>query len=174
MLLNGYDIGLLIATGSITGADGSNINAASLDVSIGDHILVQKMDDGDVVDPRDKSSDLFRSVSLPYPLTPGELVLAYTKETVHLPDTVSAQLVTKSSCARVGLAHLMAGWIDAGYTGQITLALYNYGARPILLTEGLKVVQLKFFKHGHAGAYSYSNKGQYNGSVGIATSKGVR
>jgi len=54
----------------------------------------------------------------PYYLAPSEFVLAETIETFNLPDDISAQFVLKSSRAREGLNHLLAGWCDPGWHGS--------------------------------------------------------
>ena len=60
-------------------------------------------------------------------LQSGEFCLAETLELFNLPDDISCQFVLKSSRARSGLNHLLAGWCDPGWHGsKLTLdALKN-------------------------------------------------
>jgi dCTP deaminase len=173
MLLSGPQISTLLTDGTVTGADAANINAASLDVRLGDYVLVNVPTD-DAINPADKRTDQFKRCELPYAMQPGDFILAFTQETVNLPDDLSAQVVTKSSAARIGLDHATAGFCDAGFSGQITLEFVNHSKNTIMIMPGAKLVQLKFFRHEQAGFYSYRNKGQYNGSVGVEVSRGVK
>ncbi|WP_409365151.1 dCTP deaminase domain-containing protein, partial [Escherichia coli] len=62
----------------------------------------------------------------PYRLKPGQFVLACTIETFNLPSDIAAQFMLKSSRARSGLEHLMAGYYDPGWHGSVlTLELHN-------------------------------------------------
>lgn len=174
MLLSGPQIASLLENGVIADADKANINAASLDVRLGDYALINMGDDETIINPADKRADQFKRVELPYLLPPREFMLAFTRETVNLPDNLSAQVVTKSSAARIGLDHATAGFCDAGFSGQITLEFVNHSRNSIIIHPNAKLVQLKFYPHEDAGVYSYRHKGQYIGSVGVVMSKGVR
>ena len=62
----------------------------------------------------------------PFMLQSGEFCLAETLELFNLPDDISCQFVLKSSRARDGLNHLLAGWCDPGWNGsKLTLELKN-------------------------------------------------
>lgn len=76
-------------------------------------------------------------------VNPGRFYLAHTAESVTIPAHLVAQLDGKSSLARLGLSiHQTAGWIDPGFTGQITLEIYNASAEPIWLLRGMPIGQL--------------------------------
>lgn len=79
-------------------------------------------------------------------LYPRSFALACTVETVTLPDDLAARIEGKSSLARRGLAIHTAGFIDAGFSGQITLELSNMTARPLRLIPGMRIGQLAFFE----------------------------
>lgn len=65
-----------------------------------------------------------------------EFILAHTVEKVRIPPHLVAQLTGKSSLARLGLAiHAVAGYIDPGFEGQITLELKNLNPRPLRMKE---------------------------------------
>ncbi len=77
----------------------------------------------------------------------NRLVLAWTKERVHLKPTarVAARVEGKSSLARLGLAiHVTAPTIHAGFPGQIQLEVINHGPLPIRLRAGMPICQLIF------------------------------
>ena len=103
------------------------------------------------IDPAVDQSDLTREVEPqgdePFILHPGEFVLASTYEVVTLPDDISARLEGKSSIGRLGLlTHSTAGFIDAGFSGHVTLELSNVATLPIKLWPGMKIGQLCFFR----------------------------
>lgn len=79
-------------------------------------------------------------------LEPGERYLGTTEETIDLPDHIAAQLAGRSTVGRMGIiVHKTAGWIDPGFTGEITLELMNFGSEEQSLDIGQRVAQLVFF-----------------------------
>ncbi len=104
-----------------------------------------------VIDPSQEQPELTRLVEVEpdeaFILHPGEFVLGSTYEVVTLPDDLSARLEGKSSLGRLGLlTHSTAGFIDAGFTGHVTLELSNVATLPITLWPGMKIGQLCFFR----------------------------
>jgi dCTP deaminase len=70
-------------------------------------------------------------------LPPGEFRLALTLEEVSVPNNLAANVQGKSSIARSGLAvHITAPHIHPGFTGRITLELYNHGPWELELFPG--------------------------------------
>lgn len=79
----------------------------------------------------------------PFPVLPGQMVLASTFERVTLDASLAARVEGKSSLGRLGLTvHVTAGFIDPGWDGHITLELVNHNPRPILLRAGMRIGQL--------------------------------
>ena len=94
----------------------------------------------------------------PFVLHPGEFVLGSTLEVVTLPDDLSGRLEGKSSLGRLGLlTHSTAGFIDAGFTGHITLELSNVANLPITLWPGMKIGQLCLFQLSSPAAHPYGS-----------------
>jgi dCTP deaminase len=59
-------------------------------------------------------------------LMPGEFRLAHTREAITVPPHLLVKAEGKSSWARLGLqVHATAGYLDPGFTGQVTLELKN-------------------------------------------------
>jgi dCTP deaminase len=82
---------------------------------------------------------------VPFMLHPGEFVLGSTLERVALPDDLVGRLEGKSSLGRLGLLiHSTAGFVDAGFDGQLTLELSNVANLPITLYPGMKIGQISF------------------------------
>ncbi len=81
----------------------------------------------------------------PFILHPGEFVLGCTLERVALPDDLVARLEGKSSLGRLGLLiHSTAGFVDAGFEGQLTLELSNVANLPVTLYPGMRIGQISF------------------------------
>ena len=80
-----------------------------------------------------------------FSLEPGNLILAWTRESVNLKteSRVAARVEGKSSLARLGLlVHLTAPTIHAGFSRPIQLEVINLGKVPIRLRVGMPICQL--------------------------------
>ena len=144
------------------------LNPASLDVRLGDHLMIESIESPDLqrLDISNRTQDD------PYLLLPGEFCLAETLERFDLPEDVSAQFVLKSSRAREGLNHLLAGWCDPGWHGsKLTLELKNERKHhPLPLYPGLKIGQMVFHEMSSVPAQSYALVGHYNDHLTVMPS----
>lgn len=170
----------LIADGIIT-ADPANVNAASIDITLGDYILVENHQktfiDPTVKNSADKAYDKVILLTAGYFVGPGEFFLAPSREVFNLPDHISCEYKLKSGMARSGLDHLNAGWCDAGWNGSVlTLEFKNELLRhAILIKPGMKCGQMVFFEHEPVPReHSYASKGQYNGDLEVKATKEIR
>ena len=118
MILSDTRIAINGKAGMIQPFNEDHISAASYDLTLADHILVESVDD---------NSDGWIEVNIdkPYIVKPKQFILASTEEIVTIPPNLCAQVVLRSSAARAGWNHALAGWIDPGFSGQITLELTN-------------------------------------------------
>ena len=83
----------------------------------------------------------------PFILHPGEFVLGQTLERVTLPDDLVARLEGKSSLGRLGLLiHSTAGFVDSGFSGNLTLELSNVANLPITIYHRMPIGQLSFMR----------------------------
>jgi dCTP deaminase len=83
----------------------------------------------------------------PFILHPGEFVLGQTLERVTLPDDLVARLEGKSSLGRLGLLiHSTAGFVDSGFSGNLTLELSNVANLPITIYRGMLIGQISFMR----------------------------
>jgi len=87
---------------------------------------------------------------------PGEAYLASTIEYVKMPYDVAGVLYLKSSLARQGLDHALAGWVDPGFEGNLTLELHSH--RPITLISGQRVLQIVFYLMNEVAENPYSGR----------------
>lgn len=154
----------------VTPYNEEHLNPASLDVTLGDRIMVEQTGTRDlqIVGIHDHDQDR------PYWIKPGEFFLAETREIFNLPDHVGAQFVLKSSRAREGWDHAEAGWCDPGWYGsRLTMELKNgrrLNALPIW--PGLRIGQMKFLLVSGRPDRSYAECGRYNADLGVTASRG--
>lgn len=105
-----------------------------------------------------------------YVVNPSQHCLAVTNEWVNLPAHIGARVEGKSSLGRVGLfVHITAGWIDAGFRGNITLELFNCSEKQIVLAKDRDICQMAFFALDRPALQPYI--GKYQDSKGLVHSK---
>lgn len=178
-LLSANQIHFLMRSGVIENGSYENINAASLDITLGSDILVEKQN-YKLVDMLEKNADNFERMSMSsagYIIQPGQFILAHSKEIFNLPNNISAEYKLKSTQARNGLNHLLAGWCDAGWNGSVlTMEFKNVNQHTaIRIKPGMKCGQMVFFGHEAVPSdKSYANKGQYNGDLSVNAGKGLK
>lgn len=193
MLLSAPQLHQLIEDGVIDALH-ENVNSASIDVRIGDEILLEEPHYTTIsnehghseavggvnptpVDISAKESPTFVKIKIPEEgiiIEPGQCFLAHTVETFNLPDTISGQFIERSTVARCFLEHLQAGWADAGWHGaQLTMEFKNMNNfHRLLIKPGMRIGQMVFFQHETVGEDSYSVKGSYNGQRGATVAFG--
>jgi dCTP deaminase len=161
-ILAAYECGdLLVEPGDGISA---RIQPASLDVRLGSTFALYRRGH-DIIDLKVDSSSRWDYVSIVDPdgyfvLTPGELVLAATLESIGLADHLVARVEGKSSLGRLGLlVHATAGFIDPGWTlAPITLEISSVIGQPMKLYPGMPIAQLAFetvepVATGYSGKY---------------------
>ncbi len=136
-------------------------SSTSVDLTLSNQLRLWSFDQikktrGEIITPgpkfkypkfRDKYTKKINISSKGYVLEPYAFVLAWTHETISLPNhsRIAARIEGKSSLARLGLAiHVTAPTIHAGFEGAIQLELCNYGPVSIRLTPGIPICQLIF------------------------------
>lgn len=170
MILPDHRIHALCLQGLVSPFDPSLVNPASLDVRLGGTLLIESAAGPELVAyPLDRHDE-----AEPFWLRPGQFVLAQTLETFHLPDDVAAQFMLKSSRAREGLEHLMAGYCDPGWHGSVlTLELHcSRQLHSVALWPGMRIGQMVFHLMASPAERSYRETGRYNGDLCVAASKG--
>lgn len=76
---------------------------------------------------------------------PGTFHLAHTLENINLPDDVCGFITGRSSLARNGLFFLPI-LVDPGFSGQITLQVFNLSESPISLPPEKRIAQVTFMQ----------------------------
>ena len=170
MVLVDHQIDALCRAGMVTPYDPALLNPASLDVRLGDTLLIESAESPALVPyPLQHHGE-----ADPYRLKPGQFVLAQTVETFNLPDTIAAQFVLKSSRAREGLEHLLAGYCDPGWHGSVlTLELHNSRQlHDIPLWPGMRIGQMVWQRLAAPPMRSYAVTGRYCNDTTVQGSRG--
>jgi dCTP deaminase len=131
--------------------DSGLIQPSSVDVRVDSRFRVFQNSRYPYIDVRQPMDDLTELVEVegdePFILHPGEFVLGQTLEQVTLPDDLVARLEGKSSLGRLGLLiHSTAGFVDSGFSGNLTLELSNVANLPITIYTGMPIGQISFMR----------------------------
>lgn len=143
----------------------TQIGAASIDLRIGNVVLMVRARGSSHVDPAVTKRSISAGTShdaeihrqqkheryeIPFHskflVHPGSLVLVPTLEWLSLPDDLHGSVTARSTWAREGLSIATATFIEPRYQGIVTLELANMGQIPITLYPGLRVAQIAFMK----------------------------
>ena len=103
-------------------------------------------------------------LTAPFTLVPQALLLAWTNETISIPNDsrLAARVEGKSSLSRLGVGiHITAPTIHAGFSGTIQLEIVNHGFTPVILRPKMRICQLIFEMTFGTPAKGYS--GQFLG-----------
>ncbi len=144
------------------------IQCSSVDLRLGKEFA--RYSSGSLIDVKLGSGNLkIEKVREFIDIKPKEFLLATTVEYVKLPPDLTAFVEGRSSLGRLGLFIENAGWVDAGFEGQITLELYNANDVPIRLYVGMRICQLVFARLDARPVNTY--RGKYRGQRGVTPSR---
>lgn len=145
--------GISVTPSPLFGAHGQ-IGDASLDVRLGRWFLTvlqtktSEIDLSQVQEAVTFEAKESRSYYIPFGekfiLHPGRFVLASTLEWVRFPANIGGYILGKSTFGRRGLVVETAAGIHPGFSGCLTLELYNCGEVPIGIVPGMRVAQIFF------------------------------
>jgi len=134
-------------------------DTTAVDLRLGEHIRIPKENLQIIINPRKGIAatlgEIYKEEKIPgthYCLEPGNFILGQTLERIDLPlipdesgNVLAARVEGKSSLARCGLlVHFTAPTIHAGFQGNITLEMINFGRYPIQLQFMMPICQLIF------------------------------
>lgn len=156
----------LIAHAAELGLNPAHIGPASADLCLGGiiEILGRITGDGTIAKAE------YQLLGDEYFLFPGRFYLASTIETIYVPPTHSAMIMMRSSWARRGMGHRFAGWVDAGFRGQVTLELDTLV--PLRVPKGERIVQIIYERLTEPTERPYA--GRYLGQTGPTPAYEVR
>ena len=145
--------------GGLEPFDPALVNPASVNLRIGTVCKIEGPS-GDLYEVDISENHIGR----PYLVDPGEWILTHTMETVSLADDLEAEVCLRSSAARAGWDHCLAGYVDPGWSGSLTLEFQNvrrYAALPIY--PGLQLCQLRLRRLDKRPINHYGLTGRYHG-----------
>jgi len=169
MILSDTEIHDLIEQGMVQHYQPELINPASLDLRLGDLIMLESVESHQMIPLSIKDY----TAEHPYQLVPGQFILAQTMEVFHMPEDIAGLFFLKSSRAREGYENLHAGYADPGWHGSaLTLELKNARQLQSLpIYPELKIGQMVFFRMSKRPALSYAQVGHYNNDKLVSASK---
>ncbi len=156
--------------------DADMVQPSSIDLHVDNRFRIFANSRYPYIDVRMRMDDLTELVEVrpdePFILHPGEFVLGSTLEKVTLPDDIVGRIEGKSSLGRLGLLiHSTAGFVDAGWSGYLTLELSNVANLPITIYPGMKIGQLCLFGMSSPVDRPYADRGKYQGQRGPTPSR---
>lgn len=154
MILPDLGIRTWASLGGVEPFNPEHINPASIDLTLGQSYI-------------DLETNEEKMIDSPLVIKPGQAILATTAEYIKLPIAYAAAVYLKSSMARLGLDHALAGWVDPGFEGNLTLELHSH--RIITLESGMRIVQMVLFRMQYEPENSYM--GRYQGQRGPTRAK---
>ena len=152
--------------------DEVQIQPSSVDLRLGNEFLIYP-DEIEILDVKnpDLGNQLKKVVADEegFIIQPKHFILATTREYIKLPDYLTAFVEGRSSLGRLGLFIENAGWVDAGFEGNITLEFYNANSRPLKIYPGMRICQLVFARMETPAEKPY--RGKYQGQRGTTASR---
>lgn len=162
MILSDRDIDQIIKSGKAFLVNPYNeemLQSNSIDLTLGDELKTI----------HGKSIDLAQGS---YKLKPNEFILGSTSEVIHLPFDLCGHIDGKSSIGRLGVFIENSGFVDSGFTGNITLEIYNASDKEFELFHGMSICQILFQTLTSPVAVPYGRRGNhYQNSEGTVLSK---
>ena len=177
MVLSDRDIKAAITSGEINIEPFSPecIQPTSVDVRLASKALIWRQRyEGSYISPTQPvEAKMMGEWNLDFPelLYPYDLLLASTLEKITLNDSIVARIEGKSSLARLGIAvHVTGGFIDCGWSGNITLEIVNFNPNAVILHTGMKIAQISFMRLSSPAERPYGSPGlgsKYTGQNAI-------
>lgn len=143
---------------------------SSVDLRLGEEILVPEWEDGvRVADAKDAARRV-RKVSIGdgHILAPGAFVLSSTRERLRVPETCQAVIRNRNSLAAIGLDVAAGCHLNPGYEGTMPLVIRNIGPKAIVIAAGDPVCQIVFHTLGSRAARGYAQQTDTEALLAIA------
>lgn len=161
MILTDREIKIALETGQITidphPDEATSYQSTAVDLTLSPTVRIFKEGvSGIHFDPGSEGYDYNAVIDMvttreeltaPYTLHPQVLLLAWTKETISIPNNsrLAARVEGRSSLSRIGVGvHITAPTIHAGFSGPLQLEVVNHGLTPVILRPGMRICQLIF------------------------------
>lgn len=147
-LINSGELGQVFAQPLL---EESQIGAVSVDVRLGCDFLVSVQSRHPSVqlapNAAESAPDTFfqptrRDIGDKFLIHPSQTVLAVTLEYIGLPEDVFAELISRSSYARLGIGIWSS--FQPGYRGCLSMEISNHSNVPVELIVGSRIAQARF------------------------------
>ena len=163
MIVSDRDIDHIIKSGKaflVNPYNEENLQPNSVDLTLGEEL---KKINGKSIDLRQSS----------YKIKPNEFLLGSTFEKVHIPYDLCGHIDGKSSIGRLGVfVHISSGFVDSGFTGNVTLEIFNCSDKEFELYHGMPICQIVFETLTSPVQKPYGTRNNhYQGSEGTVESK---
>ncbi|MBL40388.1 MAG: dCTP deaminase [Chloroflexi bacterium] len=150
-----------------------DVQPASVDLHLDKKLLIFNNSSAPFIDLKKELPDLNEPIIIqgdePFIIHPGDFVLGSTLEKITIPNNMVARIEGKSSLGRLGLLiHSTAGFVDPGFSGNLTLELANVSRLPITLYYGMRIGQISFQKMISEAEKPYGSpelKSRYQGQL---------
>lgn len=96
---------------------------------------------------------------------PGVSLLVATQEVIRMPSDLTGLIMLRTSMFRKGLALASPGWIDPGFSGNLTVRITNVSEIPVTLEHRERFIQIVFQTMTAPPGADYS--GKYQNSKGV-------
>lgn len=152
----------------------NQIHASSMDLRLWKYFKIYKHSSFPYLDPKQDYSweDVLDLIEVeewkPFIVQPWEFLLWATKENITLPNDLVARVEWRSSIWRLWIIiHTTAGFVDAGFSGTITLEIWNLNKMPVAIYPGQRICQLAFEQMSSEAKVPYWKKSssKYQGQV---------
>ena len=164
MILSDKDIKIYLKSKKlvIEGFDEKNIQAAWVDLTLGNEFRLFKLTSQpyiDVANPKNHTESISVDDGKQFILHPGEFVLAQTDEKISIPADLAAYVDGRSSLGRLGLVvHVTSGFVDPGFNGKLVLEMTNVGKIPLAIYPKMRICKLVFFKLSSEAEMPYDKR----------------
>ena len=150
-----------------------DVQPASVDLHLDKKLLIFNNSNAPYIDLKKELPDLNEPIIIkgdePFIIHPGDFVLGSTLEKISIPNDMVARIEGKSSLGRLGLLiHSTAGFVDPGFSGNLTLELANVSRLTITLYYGMRIGQISFQKMVSEAEKPYGSpelKSRYQGQL---------
>ncbi len=139
---------------------GVHIGPSSVDLTLSNSFCCLDVQPDEEVDVR-VEQNFYEWNANSISIKPGEFLLASTSEEVGVPIDCAAYVEGRSSVGRIGIQVQNAGFIDAGFRGQITLEIQNQSKFTVLLYSGMRICQLVYCQMTTPCSSPYDGKYQF-------------
>ncbi|MDP3986659.1 MAG: dCTP deaminase [Nanoarchaeota archaeon] len=167
-VLSNVDIMNAVSSGRlvIDPYEDSNVQAATIDLRVGNRFLFPEYylaGGRGFLDSREDFPYIEKEMD-ELMILPHHFVLGTTVERLSLPDDLAGRVDGKSRIGRRGLIVQTAGHITPGFSGEITLELFNANQMPIRVKYMQPICQVEFHELKTPSTRPYS--GSYSGQRG--------